>query len=501
MRTVQMDCFVTRVPRNDGGAMSPPQLLPDALVLLDYVGIAVFAVSGALLAAEKKQTLVTFIFFAVITGVGGGTMRDLLIGAPVFWVHTNATLLICIGAALGVWFLSRQVIAERALLWFDAVGLAAYATYGAAKALSYGVAPVPAFAMGVMTACVGGIIRDVLANEPSILMRPELYVTAAALASGPVRGAGPVRRAAALAALVAGLAGFSLARRGDRPRAVAPAYNRYQSKALAALQHRRPCWRHDRRILPHPAPAALCLRRSQCDEGGGTGARRGHCRPRHGQSRRRAAQACHRQAGRSRGQADRAPLFGVEGHSRPAQGPGRLLPAPLRRRARSRPRGDRHAGQQGRPRQPRPGDHRAGRRRADPQPELSDPPLRLHHRRRRDPLDPGRARTRFLRPARTGDALHRAAAQGAGDRLSVATRPPRWSTSPSTRSWSPSPARPRGCRHFRPRLCRNLFRRHADPVDPPGGGRQGHRGRVHLDVQDLFDGRLADRASRSATRS
>jgi uncharacterized membrane protein YeiH len=90
------------------------------------------------------------------------------------------------------------------LLWFDAIGLAAYATYGAAKALSYGVAPVPAFAMGVMTACVGGIIRDVLAGEPSILMRPELYVTAAALASGlfvilTLFGAPP-----ALAALVAG---------------------------------------------------------------------------------------------------------------------------------------------------------------------------------------------------------------------------------------------------------------------------------------------------------
>jgi uncharacterized membrane protein YeiH len=164
--------------------MTPPAITPDALVLLDYVGIAVFAVSGALLAAEKRQTLVTFIFFAVITGVGGGTVRDLLIGAPVFWVRSNATLLICIGAGVGVWFLSRRTLAERALLWFDAVGLAAYATYGAAKALRYGVAPVPAFAMGVVTACVGGIIRDVLANEPSILMRPELYVTAAALASG-----------------------------------------------------------------------------------------------------------------------------------------------------------------------------------------------------------------------------------------------------------------------------------------------------------------------------
>src|SRR5437868_12677503 len=98
--------------------MTPPALLPtDALVLLDYIGIAVFAVSGALVAAEEKQTLVTFIFFAVVTGVGGGTLRDLLIGAPVFWVHANATLLICIGAALAVWFLSTKRITGRALLW------------------------------------------------------------------------------------------------------------------------------------------------------------------------------------------------------------------------------------------------------------------------------------------------------------------------------------------------------------------------------------------------
>lgn len=73
---------------------------PTALVLLDYFGIAVFAISGALVAAERRLDFVTFIFFAVVTGVGGGTIRDLLIGAPVFWVHTNGTLLICIAAAL-----------------------------------------------------------------------------------------------------------------------------------------------------------------------------------------------------------------------------------------------------------------------------------------------------------------------------------------------------------------------------------------------------------------
>jgi uncharacterized membrane protein YeiH len=157
---------------------------PTALVLLDYFGIAVFAISGALLAAEKRQTIVTFIFFAVVTGVGGGTLRDLLISAPVFWVRTNGTLLICIVAALLVWLTSRHRFTGKALLWFDAAGLAAYATYGAAKALAFSVAPVPAFAMGVLTACAGGILRDVLAGEPSILMRPELYVTAAALAAG-----------------------------------------------------------------------------------------------------------------------------------------------------------------------------------------------------------------------------------------------------------------------------------------------------------------------------
>jgi uncharacterized membrane protein YeiH len=77
-----------------------PEALGPALDLLDLAGVAVFALSGALLAAAKRQTLVTFIFFAVVTGVGGGTIRDLLIGAPVFWIRENAILLICLAAAL-----------------------------------------------------------------------------------------------------------------------------------------------------------------------------------------------------------------------------------------------------------------------------------------------------------------------------------------------------------------------------------------------------------------
>jgi uncharacterized membrane protein YeiH len=187
-----------------------PDVLPDALVLLDYFGIAVFAISGAMVAAGRRLDFVTFVFFAVLTGVGGGTLRDLLIGAPVFWVRTNGTLLICIAAALLVWIDRHRWLAGRAFLWFDAAGLAAYAAYGAAKALSWGVAPVPAFVMGVLTACAGGIIRDALAHEPSVLLRREIYVTAAALAAALLVGLTLAGLALWPAAGLAIAAGFAL---------------------------------------------------------------------------------------------------------------------------------------------------------------------------------------------------------------------------------------------------------------------------------------------------
>jgi uncharacterized membrane protein YeiH len=151
---------------------------------IDLFGIAVFAASGALAAARRGQTLVTFAFFALVTGTGGGTVRDLLIGAPVFWVRDPFVAAVCLGTAGLIWMTPTRWWPERALDWFDAVGLAAYAVFGAGKALAYGVPPVVAILMGVITASVGGIIRDVLAGEPSILLRPELYVTAAALAAG-----------------------------------------------------------------------------------------------------------------------------------------------------------------------------------------------------------------------------------------------------------------------------------------------------------------------------
>lgn len=157
--------------------------LPAALHWLNLAGVAVFAASGALAAAQKKHDIITFCFFGGVTGVGGGTLRDLLMGAPVFWVHEPAYILVCVVSAVGVWLLRPSQRAFRALLWLDALGLAAYAVLGAAKALTAGLAPSVAIVMGVLSAGFGGILRDVLAAEPSILLRREIYVTAALLAA------------------------------------------------------------------------------------------------------------------------------------------------------------------------------------------------------------------------------------------------------------------------------------------------------------------------------
>lgn len=158
-------------------------VLTPVLDVLDILGIAIFALTGALLAAKERQTFVTMAFFALVTGVGGGTVRDLLIDAPVFWMTDTWVAAICLGTALLAWFTPVRWWEGQALDIADGAGLAAYAVLGSAKALAYGIPPVPAILMGVITGCVGGIIRDVVAGRPSIIMRPELYVTAAALSS------------------------------------------------------------------------------------------------------------------------------------------------------------------------------------------------------------------------------------------------------------------------------------------------------------------------------
>jgi uncharacterized membrane protein YeiH len=181
--------------------------LAGALTILDFAAVAVFGATGALAAARRKHDIVTFGFFAAITGVGGGTLRDLLIGAPVFWVRRPTYLAVTLLAAVAVWVFGWGRSRERILTWLDALGMAAYAIVGALKAVSLGVPPLSAIVMGVLTSTFGGIVRDVLAEEPSVLLRRELYVTAALVGAS----AFVLLQALGLGILPAGLAAFALA--------------------------------------------------------------------------------------------------------------------------------------------------------------------------------------------------------------------------------------------------------------------------------------------------
>jgi uncharacterized membrane protein YeiH len=203
--------------------------VPQIPAILDLAGTAVFALSGALLAARLKQTFVTMAFFALITGVGGGSVRDLLIGAPVFWVRDPWVAAVCLGTALLAWFTPRRWWEGDLLDYADALGLAAYAVLGTAKALAFGVAPIPAAVMGIVTGCVGGIIRDVLAGRPSILMRPELYVTAAALTSALCAFGSILQGPRELVWSLAALAGFALRASAIRFGIKLPAYRREET--------------------------------------------------------------------------------------------------------------------------------------------------------------------------------------------------------------------------------------------------------------------------------
>jgi uncharacterized membrane protein YeiH len=200
--------------------------IPTLPPLFDLLGTAVFALTGALLAARLRQTFVTMSFFALITGVGGGSIRDLLIGAPVFWVRDPWVAPVCLGVALLAWFTPRKWWEGTLLEWADAAGLAAYAVLGTAKALAYGLPPIPAVLMGVITGCVGGIIRDVLAGRPSILMRPELYVTAAALSASLCALGQMIGLPQQMSLPVAAVAGFSLRGWAIHSGLALPAYGR-----------------------------------------------------------------------------------------------------------------------------------------------------------------------------------------------------------------------------------------------------------------------------------
>ena len=150
------------------------------LVFFDYAGVAVFAATGALAASRKQLDILGFIFLAAATGIGGGTLRDLVLGVPVFWTVNQDYILVCAAVAVIVYFTAHRLESRyKLLLWLDAVGLAAYCVYGAYKGLVVTGSATVAVVTGVMTATFGGILRDLLAAEPSVLLRPEIYVTAA----------------------------------------------------------------------------------------------------------------------------------------------------------------------------------------------------------------------------------------------------------------------------------------------------------------------------------
>jgi uncharacterized membrane protein YeiH len=151
------------------------------LSFLDYAGVAVFAATGALSASRKQLDLIGFVFLAAVTGIGGGTLRDVVLGrVPVFWVLNPTYIIVCAAIGVLVFFTAHLVESRyRLLIWLDAVGLAAYCVMGAAKGMAATGSPTVAIVTGALTATFGGILRDLLSNEPSVLLRPEIYVTAA----------------------------------------------------------------------------------------------------------------------------------------------------------------------------------------------------------------------------------------------------------------------------------------------------------------------------------
>lgn len=197
---------------------------------LDYAGVVVFAATGALTASRKQLDLIGFGFLAAVTGIGGGTIRDLILGeVPVFWVEKPAYLVVCVAVAAIVYFTAHLVESRyRLLIWLDAIGLAVFAVMGAAKGLAITGSPIVAVVTGMMTATFGGILRDLLSGEPSVLMRPEIYVSAALLGSAVFIAASLLGAPLILGSVLGVIAAFAL--RGGAIR-YGWAFSPYRSRA------------------------------------------------------------------------------------------------------------------------------------------------------------------------------------------------------------------------------------------------------------------------------
>lgn len=153
--------------------------LSSILYSLDLLGTVVFAITGLLAARRKMLDLFGAIVIAMVTAIGGGTLRDLIIGVPVFWTQNDIYIYIVVVAAMMLFFLARyRRLPVKLLLFLDALGLAVFTVIGTQKAMALGFSDPIAIMTGIMTGVVGGIIRDVLVGEVPLVFRKEIYATA-----------------------------------------------------------------------------------------------------------------------------------------------------------------------------------------------------------------------------------------------------------------------------------------------------------------------------------
>lgn len=162
----------------------PEHYTSDLLYWFDLFGTVVFAISGGLAAARQRMDLFGFIVVAMMPAIGGGSIRDVLLNAPAFWISRPDYILLCIVTAI-ITFIAAHRIASRfrALLLVDAIGLAAFTIIGTQKALNLGASPLIAIMMGIVTSVAGGILRDLLCGEVPLVLRKEIYAVAALVGS------------------------------------------------------------------------------------------------------------------------------------------------------------------------------------------------------------------------------------------------------------------------------------------------------------------------------
>ncbi|MDO4430288.1 MAG: trimeric intracellular cation channel family protein [Lonepinella koalarum] len=166
-----------------------PELPWSFLFIQDLIGTIVFAISGAIAARQHKMDIFGMFILAFVTGVGGGTLRDMMIGStPVFWMKQPIYVLMITLAVVITAIFRNQISRKRwqtGLLVFDAIGLGVFTVIGVQKGLDFGLHPLICVALGGVTGCFGGLIRDILRNEVPIILQKEVYVTAS-LAGGVI---------------------------------------------------------------------------------------------------------------------------------------------------------------------------------------------------------------------------------------------------------------------------------------------------------------------------